>query len=176
MHDIVPPPAADKVLADAPHAALHRRAQVGRLEHAEPWAAKPAAAREAPEAGLIPVTGGFRITVAGWSRTIIRGKQATIDRCRATLSQARITGGQGRGTTWLAGHDYCGFYRWDSALHVGSRFTVTGPFGKVMRYRVFARGYVGRHSGSARGLIRGDVTLQTCRGSGTSFAYARRVH
>jgi hypothetical protein len=119
-------------------------------------------------------TGAYRITVRGWTRTIVRGNQSTIDRCRsATLWEGPLPGG--RGTTWLAGHNHCGFYRWDRLLHVGDRFTVSTASGAILRYVVTGRGYVGRHSGSAGGLIRGDITLQTCRGSGTAFTYARLV-
>jgi hypothetical protein len=148
---------------------------VPHLEHLR-RSAQPAAATTAARAKRIPTTGGLRITVAGWNRTIVRGGQATIDRCRATLWRGPIPGRHGHGTTWLAGHNYCGFYRWDRALRPNSRFSITLPSGRVMRYRVFARGYVARHSGSARGLIKGDVTLQTCRGSGTSFVYADLLH
>ena len=117
--------------------------------------------------------GGYRITVRGWTRTIVRGNQSTINRCQATLWEGPLPGG--RGTSWLAGHDYCGFYRWDRLLHVGDRFTVSTPAGATLRYVVTGHGFVGRHSGSAAGLIRGDITLQTCRGSGTAFTYARLV-
>jgi hypothetical protein len=117
--------------------------------------------------------GAYRITVRGWTRTIVRGNQTTINRCHATLWEGPLPGGGG--TTWLAGHDYCGFYRWDRLLHVGDRFTVSTSSGAILRYVVTGRGYVGRHSGSASGLIRGDITLQTCRGAGTAFTYARLV-
>jgi hypothetical protein len=117
--------------------------------------------------------GAYRITVRGWTRTIVRGNQTTINRCHATLWEGPLPGGGG--TTWLAGHDYCGFYRWDRLLHVGDRFTVSTSSGAILRYVVTGRGFVGRHSGSASGLIRGDITLQTCRGAGTAFTYARLV-
>lgn len=131
------------------------------------------AAVTAPAARTAGATGAYRITVRGWTRTIVRGDQATINRCHATLWEGPLPGG--RGTTWLAGHDYCGFYRWDRLLRVGDRFTVSTPTGAILRYVVTGRGFVGRHSGSAAGLIHGDITLQTCRGSGTSFTYARRT-
>jgi len=117
--------------------------------------------------------GSYRITVRGWTRTIVRGNQATINRCHATLWEGPLPGSGG--TTWLAGHDYCGFYRWDRLLHVGDRFSVSTPSGAILRYVVTGHGFVGRHSGSAAGLIRGDITLQTCRGSGTAFTYARLI-
>jgi hypothetical protein len=126
----------------------------------------------ASEARVARSSAAFRITVRGWTRTIRRGDQATIDHCRAaTLWQGPLPGGPG--TTWLAGHNHCGFYRWDRMLGVGDRFTVTTPDGRKLRYRVTGRGYVGRHSGTSAGLIHGDITLQTCRGSGTAFTYAR---
>jgi len=130
---------------------------------------------DVPTARTARATGAYRITVRGWTRTIQRGNQSTIDRCRAaTLWQGPMPGGSG--TTWLAGHNHCGFYRWDRQLHVGDGFTVTTPTGAVLRYRVTGRGYVGRHSGSAAGLIHRDITLQTCRGSGTAFTYARLIN
>src|SRR4051794_10024623 len=52
-------------------------------------------------------SGSYRITVRGWTRTIVRGNQATINRCHATLWEGPLPGAGG--TTWLAGHDYCGF-------------------------------------------------------------------
>lgn len=119
----------------------------------------------------IPLTGGYRITVRGWTRTIVHGGQRAINRCRAVLWYGPMPGGSG--TTWLAGHDYCGFRRWDRGLSKGSRFKVTTPTGAVLRYRVTGHRFVGRHSGSSVGLIHGDMTLQTCRGNGTAFTYAR---
>jgi len=116
------------------------------------------------------------ITVAGWTRRIHRGGQRSIDRCRATLYSGPAPSARPRGrTSWLAGHDYCGFHRWDRKLRKGARFKVTLASGRVLRYRVTGKRYVARHGGSARGLIRGDLTLQTCRGRGTSFTYARLI-
>jgi hypothetical protein len=135
--------------------------------------AEAASATSVQPAARTASSGAYRITVRGWTRTIVRGDQSTINRCQATLWEGPLPGG--RGTTWLAGHDYCGFYRWDRLLHVGDHFTVSTASGAILRYVVTGRGFVGRHSGSAAGLIHGDITLQTCRGSGTSFTYARRT-
>jgi len=137
--------------------------------HPDRDAGRPVSAIARP----LPETGGYRITVNGWTRTIVRGGQETIDRCRAVLWAGPAPGEEG--TTWLAGHDYCGFHRWDGGLPVGSRFSVTAPDGRLLRYLVTGHAFVARHSGSATGLIRGDLTLQTCRGRGTSFTYARQV-
>lgn len=132
------------------------------------------AAVAAPAARTTRSAGAYRITVRGWTRTIVRGDQSTINGCRAaTLWEGPLPGTGG--TTWLAGHDYCGFYRWDRLLHVGDHFTVSTPSGATLRYVVTGRGFVGRHSGTAAGLIHGDMTLQTCRGSGTAFTYARLI-
>ncbi len=49
------------------------------------------------------------------------------------------------------------------------------PLGKVRKFEVYARGFINRTSGSSDGLIQGDVTLQTCRGTGMTFVYARLV-
>ena len=136
-------------------------------------AAPHAAPHAAPSARTARTVhrGSYRITVRGWTRTIVRGNQTTINHCHATLWEGPLPGSGG--TTWLAGHDYCGFYRWDRLLHLGDRFSVSTPSGAILRYVVTGHGFVGRHSGSATGLIRGDITLQTCRGAGTAFTYAR---
>ena len=180
FHDAAPSMAVGTARADSAGAAqlqhvgpVDAAAQLVRGDRVEAAHAAKPAAKLIP---TVPSTGGFGVTVAGWTKTIFRGGQATVDRCHATLWYGPFPGTRGRRTTWLAGHDYCGFYRWDKSLHIGSTFTITSPKGHVMRYRVFSRGYVNRHSGSSNGLIKGDVMLQTCHGSSTSFTYARRIH
>src|SRR4051812_3225622 len=96
------------------------------------FAAAPATSAM-PAARTTRASGAYRITVRGWTRAIVRGNQSTINGCRsATLWEGPLPGGGG--TTWLAGHDYCGFYRWDRLLHVGDTFTVSRPSGAILRY------------------------------------------
>ncbi len=115
----------------------------------------------------------WQVKVRGWSKPISRGGQATINRCKATLFWGSLPGNSDQ-PAWLAGHDRCGFWRWDKWLPIGSKITVTTPKGKVLKYRVYARDVINRKSGSSDGLIHGDLTLQTCRGAKMTFAYARR--
>lgn len=119
-------------------------------------------------------TGKWTIKVRDWRRTFARGDQARIDRCQATLWWGPYPG-KASGTSWLAGHNYCGFWRWDKWLPKGSTFKITSPTGTVRVYRVYDRGYVKRQGGSSAGLIEGDLTLITCRGAGTSFTYAKLI-
>ena len=102
----------------------------------------------------------------------MRGGQATIDSCSVTLYRGPLPG-RPSGTVWLAGHDWCGYAYW-ATLRSGTVVALHGPWG-VVRYRVYGHGSVKRHSGSSSGLIRGDLTLQTCKGSGTAFTYARQI-
>lgn len=119
------------------------------------------------------VAGKWSIKVHGWAKPFKRGDQARIDRCKATLWWGPTPSANADRTTWLAGHNYCGFWRWDKWLPVGAHFSMKSPEGNVRRYEVFRRAFINRKSGSSSGLILGDVTLQTCRGSGMTFVYAR---
>jgi hypothetical protein len=116
----------------------------------------------------------WRIQVRGWRKSFKRGGQGRIDRCKATLWWGSVPNRDNR-PAWLAGHNTCGFWRWDRWLPVGSKFRVLTPRGKLWKYRVYDRGFINRRSGPSTGLIHGDLTLQTCRGSGMTFVYARRV-
>lgn len=118
-------------------------------------------------------TGKWSIRVHGWSKSFKRGDQGRIDRCRATLWWGSLPRVNAKRPTWLAGHNYCGFWRWDDWLPVGAHFSIKGPQGKVHRYKVYRRAYVNRKSGSSQGLIHNDITLQTCRGKGMTFVYAQ---
>lgn len=126
--------------------------------------------------GAIPraKSAGWRVSVAGWTKPFRRGNQTRIDACKATLWWGS-TPGKGGPTTWLAGHDRCGFWRWDRLLPVGAHFAVRGPADTKYRYRVTGRKGINRQSGSSGGLIRGDLMLQTCRGATTRFVYAKLV-
>lgn len=116
----------------------------------------------------------WRVKVRGWSKKVHRGRQATINDCKATLYWGALPGNQ---TTpaWLAAHDRCGFWRWDKWLPVGAKFRMISPSGQVIKYRVYGRDVIKRNSGPSDGLIHGDITLQTCRGAKMTFVYARRT-
>ncbi len=117
----------------------------------------------------------WSIKVRNWAKPFKRGGQDRIDRCQATLWSGSFPRKNAQSPTWLAGHNYCGFWRWDKWLAVGSQFSIKGPTGQVHQYTVYRRKYLDRKGGSSAGLIHGDITLQTCRGSGTSFVYANRT-
>jgi hypothetical protein len=116
----------------------------------------------------------WRVKVYGWSKPVRRGGQARINRCKATLYWGSLPGDK-TSPAWLAGHDRCGFWRWDKWLPVGANFKVINRHGKVMKYRVYGRDIINRKSGTSDGLIKGDITLQTCRGRHMTFVYARRL-
>lgn len=116
----------------------------------------------------------WKVKVRDWSKPIHRGRQAKIDRCKATLYWGALPG-NGTKPAWLAAHDRCGFWRWDKWLPVGAKFTVISPQGTVLKYRVYGRDIINRNSGPSDGLIHGDITLQTCRGPKMTFVYARRT-
>ncbi len=139
-------------------------------------APKPAPAPvAAPKPAPIPVaavSNDWQISISGWARTIVSGTQSAIDACGPAVLYSSSWPGSG-GTTWLNGHNNCGFQFWTD-LPIGSTLTIThGP--DVFRYRVVGHGYVAQQGISSAGLIHNDLTLQTCKGSGTSFTYADRI-
>ena len=121
-------------------------------------------------------TGNWNIKVKHWSKNFARGGQERIDRCQATLWWGSLPTGHAKRPTWLAGHNYCGFWRWDKLLPVGSHFKIRSPGGHVRKYEVYRRTYINRKTGSSAGLVLGDITLVTCRGPGMSFVYGRLRH
>ena len=106
---------------------------------------------------------------------VVRGKQPTIDRCKATAYYGSLPGQSPRtDTLWLAGHDYCGYATW-SRIPVGTVISLRSDRGRIVRYRVEDRVHVPRQGGSSAGLVHHDLMLQTCEGSGTSITYATRI-
>ena len=115
------------------------------------------------------------IRIGTWSRAVVPGGQAAVDRCRAaTLMWGPWPPAEpgNNHATWLAGHSNCGFGWWAN-LPLGTEVTLAGPHGDAT-YVVSGRTWVARKSGSAEGLIH-DLTLQTCEGGGTSLVYATRI-
>ena len=128
----------------------------------------------APDPGAATDPGGAtEIHIAGWSRKVERGGQATINRCGPATLYRGPWPGSGVGTTWLAGHSNCGFGQW-AQLPMGTTVTISGPRGDIA-YAIVSRTWVPRKSGSTRGLVHDDLILQTCQGKGTALTYASRI-
>jgi len=126
----------------------------------------------APSPTANPVPTSWQISIGGWARGIVAGSQSAIDACGPAVLYSSSFPGSG-GNTWLNGHNDCGFQFWTD-LPVGSTVTIThGP--AVFTYRIVGHGYVPQQGISSAGLIHNDLTLQTCKGPGTSFTYADRV-
>ena len=165
----LPQAQAPSATPTAPPTAVTTRAPLAGSSYEQPRATASAEVSIARRS-----TGKWTIKVRDWRRAFARGDQSRIDRCQATLWWGPYPG-KASGTSWLAGHNYCGFWRWDKWLTKGSTFKIKNPTGTVRVYRVYDRGYVNRHGGSSAGLIEGDLTLITCRGAGTSFTYAELI-
>jgi len=119
-----------------------------------------------------PVPDGWRITIGGWARPIMAGSQSAIDSCGPAVLYSSSFPDAG-GSAWLNGHNNCGFQFW-ADLPVGSTLTIANG-AAVFRYRVVGHGYVAQQGISSAGLIHNALTLQTCKGPGTSFTYADRI-
>ena len=119
-----------------------------------------------------PVPDGWRITIGGWARPIVAGSQSAIDSCGPAVLYSSSFPDAG-GSAWLNGHNNCGFQFW-ADLPVGSTLTIANG-AAVFRYRVVGHGYVAQQGISSAGLIHNALTLQTCKGPGTSFTYADRI-
>ena len=139
---------------------------------AQPAAAPKAQPAAAPAPVATPVPSSWQISIGGWARGIVAGSQSAIDACGPAVLYSSSFPGSG-GNTWLNGHNDCGFQFWTD-LPVGSTVTIThGP--AVFTYRIVGHGYVPQQGISSAGLIHNDLTLQTCKGPGTSFTYADRI-
>jgi hypothetical protein len=152
----------------------------GALAPEQPTAvAAPTPARVAPARSPVrpsPVASPGSTTViriGSWSRTLERGGQAAVNRCRAATLYYGPWPGQAPGTVWLAGHAHCGFSLW-AKLGMGTRVSLTGPHG-ALEYVISDRVWVPRKGGSSGGLVHHDLILQTCVGKGTSLTYATRI-
>ncbi len=92
----------------------------------------PVAAPKPVPAPVAAVSNDWQISISGWARTIVSGTQSAIDACGPAVLYSSSWPGAG-GTTWLNGHNNCGFQFW-SDLPIGSAVTVThGP--AVFQYR-----------------------------------------
>jgi len=133
----------------------------------------PESARQAGSSPVAnPVPDGWRITIGGWARPIMAGSQSAIDSCGPAVLYSSSFPDAG-GSAWLNGHNNCGFQFW-ADLPVGSTLTIANG-AAVFRYRVVGHGYVAQQGISSAGLIHNALTLQTCKGPGTSFTYADRI-
>ncbi len=167
----VPVAAPKPALAPAPAAAPTPVPAPAPIALPKPAPAPVAAPKPAP-APVAAVSNDWQISISGWARNIVSGTQSAIDACGPAVLYSSSWPGAG-GTTWLNGHNNCGFQFWTD-LPIGSTVTVThGP--AVFQYRVVGHGYVAQQGISSAGLIHNDLTLQTCKGSGTSFTYADRI-
>jgi hypothetical protein len=140
----------------------------------------PAATRESsPERLATPPaeSGATTLHIGDWSRPVIRGDQAAVDRCQEAVLFTGPDIGREDGfemdTTVIVGHDYCGFDHF-ATLPVGTEVTVTGPAG-TRHYEVYAHHITPGRGGPDHGLYWGDITLQACVGPDTGFSYLRRV-
>jgi len=148
------------------------KAQPAAAPKAQPAAAPKAQPAVAPAPVATPVPSSWQISIGGWARGIVAGSQSAIDACGPAVLYSSSFPGSG-GNTWLNGHNDCGFQFWTD-LPVGSTVTIThGP--AVFTYRIVGHGYVPQQGISSAGLIHNDLTLQTCKGPGTSFTYADRI-
>lgn len=114
--------------------------------------------------------------IGTWSRPVVRGDQAAIDRCTAAVlftgpDPAQADGDAMR-TTVIVGHDFCG-YAVLAPLPVGTRVTLDTPRG-TLSYHVYANYVTPGQGGPDNGLYWGDLTLQTCVGPDTGFSYLVR--
>lgn len=181
-----PAPAPVSAPRPAPSPVRRTEASLSPVSAAKPapapvGAAGPAPAPvNAPESGrqpgsspvANPVPDGWRITIGGWARPIVAGSQSAIDSCGPAVLYSSSFPDAGA-SAWLNGHNNCGFQFW-ADLPVGSTLTIANG-AAVFRYRVVGHGYVAQQGISSAGLIHNALTLQTCKGPGTSFTYADRI-
>jgi hypothetical protein len=96
--------------------------------------------------------------------TYAPGSQKAIDQCKLVLWSTK--------PLWLAAHNYCG-YQWLATVPTGRTIKVTS--GKAAgTYVVTGHLRLGRQSGSMP-VVKADLVLQTCVGSGTGLTLARRI-
>jgi hypothetical protein len=111
--------------------------------------------------------------IGDWSRPVVRGGQATVDRCQAAVLFYGPDPAQANGykmsTTVIVGHDYCGYDEL-APLPTGTRVTLDTPQG-TLSYHVYASYLTPGQGGPDNGLYWGDLTLQTCVGPDTGFSY-----
>jgi hypothetical protein len=114
--------------------------------------------------------------IGTWSRPVVRGDQAAIDRCTSAVLFTGPDPAQASGTKMatsvIVGHDYCG-YAVLAPLPVGTHVTLDTPQG-TLSYHVYANYITPGQGGPDSGLYWGDLTLQTCVGADTGFSYLSR--
>lgn len=145
------------------------------VTHQPAVASKPLAVKAVPHIYAAPAPRYTTIKIGNWSKTIQAGGQSLVNSCRVAVLWTGPMPGKGvSGTSVIVGHNYCGGFSQFAKLRPGTVVTITGPHG-TQRYRVYANRAIGRQGGSAVGLFRGDLTLQSCLGSGTGFSYAKKI-
>ena len=137
----------------------------------KPAAPKPATDSPAPA----PKPSGMYIQIGGWFKPIVVANlsQSAINACGPAVVWFGSLPGLGSGTTWLAGHNYCGFAFWDR-LSIGTTLTIHDSAG-TFTYRIVSRLHLDHQGGTAVGIKHDDLMLQTCTASGTSITYADLV-
>lgn len=140
-----------------------------------PMAPSTKKARAKPTGSAYP-PGTWVLHIGTWSRPVVRGIQATIDRCKAAVL---FTGpapdradGYKMSTSVIVGHDFCG-YSVLAPLPIGTHVTLDMPGGTIS-YHVYANYITPGQGGPDSGLYWGDLTLQTCVGPDTGFSYLTR--
>ncbi len=137
----------------------------------KPAAPKPATDSPAPA----PKPSGTYIQIGSWFKPIVVANlsQSAINACGPAVAWYGPLPGLGSGTTWLAGHNYCGFAFWDS-LSLGTTLTIHDSAG-TFTYRIVSRLHLDHQGGTAVGIKHDDLMLQTCTATGTSITYADLV-
>ncbi|MFI0724536.1 hypothetical protein [Streptomyces sp. NPDC021224] len=168
-----PPTTAPSTTAPARHTAP---AAPPPPRTAPPRAPVRTAAPAAKQTGPVYPPGTTVLHIGKWSRPVVRGDQATIDRCISAVLFAGPDPAQADGTamrtTVIVGHDFCG-YAILAPLPVGTRVTLDTPQG-TLSYHVYATYITPGQGGPDSGLYWGDLTLQTCVGPDTGFSYLQR--
>jgi hypothetical protein len=122
---------------------------------------KPTATTTAAKAPATK-TAAKRVVISRY--TYAPGSQKAIDQCKLVLWSTR--------PMWLAAHNYCG-YQWLSSVPTGRTIVVSSGKAKGT-YVVTGHLRLSRQSGSMP-VVKADLVLQTCVGSGTGLTLARRV-
>ncbi|NJP42684.1 hypothetical protein [Actinacidiphila epipremni] len=140
-----------------------------------PRAPARAAATPRPSGTAYP-PGTTVLHIGTWERPVVRGDQATIDRCTSAVLFAGPdplrADGYTMKTSVIVGHDYCG-YAILAPLRIGTHVTLDTPQG-TLSYHVYANYITPGQGGPDSGLYWGDLTLQTCVGPDTGFSYLMR--
>ncbi len=147
------------------------KAVAPKVAPAKPAAPKPVAEKPAP----VRTPTGTYIQIGSWFKPIVvaNQSQSAINACGPAVVWSGTLPGLGSGTTWLAGHNYCGFAFWDH-LSIGSTLTIHDSAG-TFTYKIVSRLHLEHQGGTAVGIKHDDLMLQTCTSTGTSITYADLV-